>query len=223
MTKTMTPDVIAERIALAIREKVLAPGAALVQEDLARRFNVSRSPVREALRILATEGVVLISPGGTASVRVLETTELEELYDLRLMIEPTIAGAIIEYARPSDIGKLRELALTLQETQDTSSWMRGNFAFHETLYSLANRPHTQSILKNLLTAVQPYSHENIGELGGRAQADEEHVAMIDAIETRDVDTLAGLFSTHLRSARDRVSRAFQQLAGDDSDPLAAFR
>lgn len=222
MTKAMSPDVIAERIALAIRENVLAPGAPLVQEDLARRFNVSRSPIREALRILATDGTVLMSPGGSASVRTLDTADLEELYDLRIMLEPTIAEPITQHARPTDVTKLRERARALANTPSTPEWMRGNFEFHEFIYALANKPHTQSILHNLLTAVQPYSQENIGELGGRSQADKEHLAMVDAIESGDHETLARLFTSHLRSARDRVSEA-RGKHGNEPDPLEIFR
>ncbi|MFT4234469.1 MAG: GntR family transcriptional regulator, partial [Microbacterium sp.] len=134
MSTSMTPEVIADRISLAIREKVLVPGAPLVQEDLARRFNVSRSPVREALRILATAGVVTMSPGGSASVRSLARAEIEELYDLRLMIEPTIAEPIILNATAADADELESLARAMAETKETDEWMRLNFRFLERLY-----------------------------------------------------------------------------------------
>ncbi len=219
MASTMTPEVIATHLAQAIREKVFAPGAALIQEDLAQRFQVSRNPVREALRILATEGLVTMTSGGGAAVRALSPDELDELYDLRIMLEPTIAGPIVDGALGRNIRDLTAMAETMATTADIAVWMRTNFAFHTALYALADRPHTVGILRTLLAAVQPYSFENIELLGGKAQANDEHVQMIDAIRVGDPDRLAALFVTHLQAAKDRVSREHR----DTVDPLTALR
>ncbi|MDT3316214.1 GntR family transcriptional regulator [Microbacterium sp. KSW4-11] len=222
MAASMSPEVIASRIALAIREKVIPPGAALVQEDLARRFDVSRSPVREALRILATEGVVEMTPGGGTFVRTLDRDELDELYDLRIMIEPTIAADIVTHITRAEVDALEKRAEEMASTQEISRWMRANFEFHTRLYDAARRPRTAEILRSLLAAVQPYSHENIDQLGGRGQADEEHREMIAALRNGDDDALAALFRSHLASAKNRVGQA---LGGDEeeSDPLAPLR
>ena len=222
MAASMSPEVIAARIALAIREKVIPPGAALVQEDLARRFDVSRSPVREALRILATEGVVEMTAGGGTFVRALDRDELDELYDLRIMIEPTIAEDIVGHITRSEIDALEKRAQEMEKVEDVSRWMRANFEFHTRLYDAANRPRTAEILRSLLAAVQPYSQENIDQLGGRGQADDEHRAMVAAIRNGDAAALADLFRSHLASAKNRVGQA---LGGDEeeNDPLAPLR
>lgn len=222
MAASVGPEAIAQRIALAIREKVIAPGAPLVQEDLARRFSVSRSPIREALRILATEGVVEMTPGGGARVRTLDRTELDELYDLRILIEPTIARDIVGRISPDQLTSLETLADQMRELSDTDQWMRRNFEFHSQLHLAAGRPQTAEILRGLLSAVQPYSQENIDQLGGRSQADLEHREMIEAIRTRDGDRLAALFVDHLLSAKTRVARALDA-ADREVDPLAALR
>lgn len=221
MVGSMSPEVIADRISLAIREKVLQPGSPLVQEDLARRFNVSRSPVREALRILATTGEVTMTPGGGATVRMLVASDLQELYDLRLMLEPTIAAPVVVGATPGDVARLRTLADGMADETDTTNWMRANVQFHEQLYALAGRPHTEGILRGLLSAVQPYSQENIERLGGRTQADSEHHRMVEAIAAGDADGFAELIRVHLASARDRVSSA--RVDARDDDPLAPLR
>jgi DNA-binding GntR family transcriptional regulator len=222
MVATASPKIIAERIALAIREKVIAPGAPLVQEDLARRFEVSRSPIREALRILATEGVIELAPGGGASVRRLDRAELEELYDLRLMLEPTIAPLVVEHATTAVLTGLDALATEMETFDDVGRWMRSNFEFHSRLYEAADRPRTQDILRGLLSAVQPYSQENIDQLGGRGQADGEHREMIEAIREGDGERLAELFRVHLLSAKTRVAHALVEQEAD-IDPLAPLR
>lgn len=222
MVATIGPEVIAERIALAVREKVIAPGAPLIQEDLARRFAVSRSPVREALRILATEGIVEMLPGGGARVRTLNRAELDELYDLRLLIEPTIAVDIVERIGPDQLAALDALADAMRDDTEIDRWMRRNFEFHVRLHASAGRPRTADLLHGLLAAVQPYSQENIDQLGGRTQADTEHRQMVDAIRARDPERLARLFVDHLQSAKTRVGEALA--AGEpEVDPLAALR
>ena len=223
MAASMSPEVIASRIALAIREKVIPPGAALVQEDLARRFDVSRSPVREALRILATEGVIEMTPGGGASVRTLDRAELDELYELRLMIEPTIAADIVRRITRGELTALEARVQEMEAGEDVGRGMRANFEFHTRLYDAAGRPRTAEILRGLLAAVQPYSQENIDHLGGRGQADEEHRDMLTAIRDGDGDRLAELFRTHLMSAKNRVAHALADIDDEDLDPLAPLR
>lgn len=222
MASAMSPEIIAERIALAIREKVIAPGAPLIQEDLARRFAVSRSPVREALRILATEGLIDMTPGGGASVRRLNHAELNELYDLRILIEPTIAPAIVENITTADLSRMETLVTEMEALSDIGQWMRANVAFHLHLYRAAHLPRTAEILRSLLTAVQPYSQENIEQLGGRAPADSEHREMISAIRNGDAERLSALFRSHLVGAKDRVGQHLLS-PETDSDPLAALR
>ena len=91
----MKTDDVATLLRRAIREGVLAPGEDLVQEEIAGRLGVSRVPLREALRGLAAVGVVQMTHGRGFRVTKLEVQEVEELYNLRLRIEPFIAGDVL--------------------------------------------------------------------------------------------------------------------------------
>lgn len=215
----MPPEAIATLISQAIRERVFAPGAPLIQEDLAKRFNVSRNPVREALRILTTEGLVTMTPGEGATVRPLSVRDLEEIYDLRIMLEPSIAPFIVQGTMRRDIRELTELATAMDEAESVAEWMRSNYEFHTRLYEIADRPHTEPVLRSLLNSVQPYSQENIGNLGGRGQASQEHHDMIAAIDDENSDELARLMRVHLETARDRLARAHRAA----EDPLGPLR
>lgn len=217
----MSPEAIAELIRRAVREKVFAPGMPLVQEDLAQRFGVSRSPVREALRILDSEGLVVIQPGEGSTVRSLSRADLEEIYDLRLALEPSIAAAVIAEARPRDIAALEQLERTMSGAASTEEWMRANFEFHRGMYRVIGRARSEAILDGLLSAVQPYSQENIARLGGRGAADVEHRQMIDAIRSGDHEALADVIRTHLRAARDRLADAYAD--AEKPDPLSMLR
>ncbi|MBS1906178.1 MAG: GntR family transcriptional regulator [Actinobacteria bacterium] len=217
----MSPEAIAELIRRAVREKVFAPGTPLIQEDLAQRFGVSRSPVREALRILSSEGLVVMQPGEGATVRALSRADLEEIYDLRLALEPLIARAVVAEARPRDLAALEKLEASMSAASSTDAWMRANFEFHRHMYAMMGRPRTETILDGLLSAVQPYSQENIEQLGGRQTADEEHRLMIASIRSDDHDELARLLTEHLRAARDRLAHAYEE--SEAPDPLSMLR
>ncbi|KQQ05944.1 MULTISPECIES: GntR family transcriptional regulator [unclassified Rathayibacter] len=204
----MTPDVIADRIAQDIRDCTFPSGAQLVQEEIAKKYGVSRNPVREALRLLEARGLVTIRGGGGATVRVLSEGDLVELYALRTALEPLIAEPVVDGATSRAVLRLRRLTDSMEHETDQRTWMNLNFEFHEALYELADRPRTTEILSSLLSAAQPYSRRNIGELGGRAQADDDHRAMVDAIEARDATGLGDAIRRHLTSAEQRLEDDF---------------
>nr|WP_284234551.1 GntR family transcriptional regulator [Arenivirga flava] len=200
----VTPDVIADRIAQAIRDGEYPSGAGLVQEDLAKRFGVSRNPVREALRLLEARGVVTIRGGEGATVRALSQDDLDEIYALRIAIEPTIAAAVVDGSTKRSIDRLEQQAEAMRRLDDDVEWMRRNFDFHVALYELAERPRTASVLTELLAATQPYSRRNIHQLGGREQADIDHGDMVAALRAGDGDALAACLVRHLEIAVERL-------------------
>ncbi|MFG1922016.1 GntR family transcriptional regulator [Cryptosporangium sp. NPDC048952] len=202
-----SPEEMAEALRRAIREKVIPPGSQLVQEDLARRFEVSRNPVREALRILASEGLIEMTTGGRASVRQLTLEDLRELYDMRIALEPLLAQALVDEARGKDIAALRALAEAIAAAPDTATWLRLNYDFHLRLYGVAGRPHLERVCGNLLALTQPYSQENIEVHGGRGPANDEHLEMVGALQSGDAEALAALFRKHLSTARDHLTAA----------------
>lgn len=200
----MTPDDVARELARAIRERSIAPGTQLVQEDLARRFGVSRNPVREALRLLEGEGLIVMRPGGGGTVRVLSTEDLDEIYLLRTALEPSIAPLVIDGATPRAIARLTALAEQMRATDDVDDWMRLNFDFHEQIHGLTGRPRTVKILSGLLSAGQPYSYENVAHLDGRRQADEEHEQMLAALRTGNAASLGDTLRKHVAGAHQRL-------------------
>lgn len=207
----MTPETIARLLAQAIRENEYPPGSALVQEELARRFKVSRNPVREALRILAADGLVTMVQGSGAKVRIHSRQELDELYDLRLVLEQQIAPYIVGGVTQRAISALRTLIERMQNSTDNSEWMRHNFDFHIAVYQLADRPHTVIMLRGLLSAVQPYSFENIELAGGHGDSDDAHSGMVSALEAGDAEQLSDLFTSHLERTRSRLDSHYKKL------------
>lgn len=201
------PDRIVATLRDEIRRGILAPGTPLPQDELARRFEVSRNPLRESLAVLAGEGLVTLRPGRRAIVTQLTAAEIAELYDLRIAVECTLAAPVVEATAPRDLERMRQAAQYAADAEDGIPWLDANYHFHRVLYALADRPRTQALCEQLLTTSQPYSALNVGALGGRAVADAEHAQMVEAVAARDADALADLIATHLRHARQALLAA----------------
>ncbi len=201
---------IADQLAEDIRSAVYPPGSRLVQHDIAQRFQVSRIPVREALQNLAAQGLVDYNPGGGATVRDRSSREIRELYELRLLLEPSLSRHMLGGVTPRRLRSLQTLADAMDTDVELAAWRELNFDFHCELNGLIERPYTESVLRLLLAAVQPYSLENVGALGGRAQATREHHLMVQALKNQDGDSLAALIRQHLEDAMERVATAHDQ-------------
>src|SRR5579872_4601468 len=120
----MRPDEIVSLLRRAIRERVLEPGQSLNQDDLAKRFGVSRVPLREALRTLVGEGLVVMRPGIGAVVTELDPGELDELLCLRAQLEPPLTAAIVGRAGPPDFAALRQMVAQMAKlaSSDRDAW-----------------------------------------------------------------------------------------------------
>lgn len=217
----MSPDDIAEMLRQAIREGVFNPGDELVQESLASQLGVSRIPLREALRILSGEGLVMLEQGRGASVTELHVSEVEELYDLRLLIEPRLARRIIANCSPSDRAHLQRFVddMATQVESDPTGWSESNYEFHQEMYRLADRPQTLRIVTQLLNLVEPYSRIYVYLLASTDRVQVEHHDMMEAIDSQDVDKLGETIRLHLDGARESLIAAMNESADDGADTI----
>lgn len=191
----------------AIREGVLAPGEDLVQEEIAGRLGVSRVPLREALRGLAAVGVVQMTHGRGFRVTKLESQEIEELYNLRLRIEPFIAADVVANATAPQIEALRDLDQQMRASGDAAAWATINYEFHLSMYEAAGVGHTIRIVRQLLDLVEPYSRIYVHELHNEDRVEHEHGSMMDALDSRDAEDLTQMIRLHLEGARDGLIEA----------------
>jgi DNA-binding GntR family transcriptional regulator len=185
----------------AIRQRLLAPGAPLVQASLASALGVSKIPVREALHSLAAEGLVTFTEEG---VRVASPSpaEVHELWSLRALIEPALAGAIVRNAGPADVRALGELVAAMDAETDGDAWSDLNFVFHLELYRIAALPHYAAVARRVLTLIEPHSRVAVHRLAGRDAAQSEHRELLLAIEARDEERLRATLEVHATRARE---------------------
>ncbi|HSF26967.1 MAG TPA: GntR family transcriptional regulator [Actinomycetes bacterium] len=208
----MRPDEIAVALRRAVRERVISPGQALNQDELARRFGVSRIPLREALRTLVGEGLIIMKPGLGAVVTELQASEVNELYGLRLQLEPPLAPDIIDHVRRRDVDDLEALVTAMQALgpEQSEEWSGLSYRFHRRLYERSERKHTMRLVVQVLNLVEPYNRVHAHVLGSRARMTHEHADTVDALRSGDEARLAELITTGIVSARAELVAAMDQ-------------
>jgi DNA-binding GntR family transcriptional regulator len=219
MSARLRPDQIAASLRRAVRERVLAPGEALNQDELARRYGVSRIPVREALRTLVGEGLIVMQPGLGAVVTQLESAEVNELYGLRLALEPGLAADVVANVRPQDVAQLAETVddMAVLDSAQSAEWSNLNYGFHRRLYELSDRRHVMRLVVQVLNLVEPYARVYAHVLGSRELLQTQRAAMVAALRARDDTRLRDLIVESIEGARAALVESMNSQPAEQTD------
>lgn len=198
---------------------------------LADRFGVSPTPVKTAIARLAAEGLVVQSNRSGAHVSSITEADIDELAEVRAMIEHYAAGHAIERATDDDIDRLEALAHSLltrihdNGDVDYDGFADDDMAFHTTLIDIAGNQHLSRLYASLhVYSVVRRAHFLEHGVRGSAQAPltpyihvhDEHMAIVGALRARDRDGLQRALSTHLEIVRDFAKRVLTSVATPDS-------
>ena len=195
---------IARQLRAAIIEGRLPPGARIRQEALAQRFGTSRIPVREALNLLESEGLVVLVPHSGARVARLEFAELTELYRIREALEPLAIRESTPLLTDVQLTELRELAERVEQSAgEPHEWLECDRAFHVGSYAAAPLPRVLTLIESLWNTTQQYRRAYLGTLDVRQLelVDAEHRLILDALERRDAEEAETLQRSHIRRTR----------------------
>jgi DNA-binding GntR family transcriptional regulator len=201
------------QLIVRFRDRILAgtyaPGAALRQDILASEFGTSKIPVREALVQLQSEGLVDIFPNRGFQVRPLATTELDEIFSLRLQIEPIAVARGVRLATAADhlaarnaLGRLND-ALAAEQFSSSGQLNR---AFHLLLIVPRLQPVAAEILGRLHTLAQRYVQAHLRPEGRVKRAMREHAALLRAWSTGKTKEARVLIHSHIESTRDDLAQ-----------------
>lgn len=195
---------IAEAIRDSLQERILAgefrDGDALVQDVIAEEYAVSRIPVREALRQLEARGLVAVEAHKGAVVTTIPTEQVEELFELRALLECDALERAIPRLTDADIEAARTLLAGLEqsyESQSVGDWGRLNWAFHRRLCAPAARPQTLALLDSINLRLERYVrlHLAITETIGAAQR--EHRELLRLCALREPSSAAAFLRSHI--------------------------
>lgn len=211
-----------EQILAAIRQAILSGelpgGTRLVQADLAAKFGVSNTPVREAMRQLATEGLIQLDSFRGAVVHTPTLDEVREVYEARLLLEPVVMRKTVERITAAEIQQARELQQRMTTVEDVGSWAVLNRQFHGLLMDAARSPRLATIvgwLEDAATAQVALSIK--ADLSRMAHGDDEHAQILDAVEQGDADRVEELVRGHLMATVHAVEAQDGAAPGDSND------
>jgi DNA-binding GntR family transcriptional regulator len=198
---------LSQRVTLDIKNLILsgdlAPGSRIRQEELALRFGTSRIPVREALRYLESEGLVILKANSGAWVAKLHLADCLEVYKIRERIEPLAIGESVQQLQEAQIAKLETLVERMELARDTDEFLRLDREFHIGSYAGADMPELQSLIQRYWNKTQQYRSAFTRLVGpqGRWLMNYEHRLIMEAIKRRDIDGSASILHGHIRRTR----------------------
>ncbi|HEY1919899.1 MAG TPA: GntR family transcriptional regulator [Streptosporangiaceae bacterium] len=189
---------------------IIPAGTRLIQSRLAQRFGVSTGPVRDALRMLADEGFVRFGAGGIAIVHEINGIELEELYEIRKLLEPVAAARAARFASRASILRAGELIAAMDRETDAARWSQYNSCFHRVIEQSGTSQRSAAIMENLrdLCAVH-VSNAITAEPGRGRGANAEHEEILRAIITGDAEAAADAMFRHLDGRQRRMPNVHQ--------------
>ena len=211
------PEQLVDQVRDRILNGTVAPDRPIRQDALAAEMGVSKIPLREALARLEQEGLLASQTNRGFTVRPLTAVEAEEVFALRLKLEPETIALAARHASAAD----HQAACDLLDKLDSLTDLRGdgvgafNRAFHLALLRPAVRPVTFTILERLHVLSERYVRKHLEPLGRNERANEEHREMLQAWLARDERKIAALTVVHIGKTLDDLRL---QLASNDKGP-----
>lgn len=201
---------IGERLAELLRKQILdgdlPAGTEIRQEVLARQYEVSRIPVREALQNLERDGFVMVKPNRRVVVAEVTTGDLNDHYEVRALIEGELARrAATNSSSYEDIREAYLVGEGLLDSGDTAALVRANEIFHRAVWEAAGSTRLYAIANHLWTGIPPYRAFLFPH--GIRSSIQEHLNILEAITADDSDRAQSLMKQHILGAREDVLRA----------------
>ena len=189
----------------------LVPGTQLKEEALCERFDASRTPVRDALKQLAAQGLVELRPRQGAFVVQLTIDRLAAMFETMGYLEAACAALASRRHTAQDLqdlSKAHEACLQAAAAQDAESFYAANALFHECIYKASHNPHMENLTLDLRNRVEAYRREVTFHPGLMSLSIREHEAVLDAIRSMDEHLASLRMRQHLDTLRtDAVSMA----------------
>jgi DNA-binding GntR family transcriptional regulator len=200
---------VARTLRMAIQSGQLRPGQHLVEEELAQQLGVSRVPIREAIRVLEADGLLVTEHGRGASVANPSDTDIEEIYGLRIALESYCLAQVIDFAPEEEITSLQQMVDQMyawQPQDDRVDLLELDLAFHKRLCELAANEkllQTWSSQMAQLRMLLVLSDAYLEDPGGLAHG---HQRIVEAIHNRDVAKARIVLREHFNRSKERILR-----------------
>lgn len=190
-----------EALRKAIVNGDLKDGEPLRQLEIARLFNTSRIPVREALAMLEQQGLVTTVRYKGAVVASLSLSEADEIFDFRAMVESELVRRAVPNLTDEILQQARLHFEQFNASDNPLEWGDLNRRFHWSLYSASQLPYHLWVVDNAMNRIDRYLRAQLVMSGGKDRANEEHRAILEACGKGDADLAATLTADHIAGAK----------------------
>ncbi len=201
---------VQEEITRMILAGEIATGEWLNESAFSQRFGVSRGPVREALRSLQESGLVRQEKNRGVFVRELTVAEADQIYEVREALDELIGKRVAAAASKAQIGKLRELVEKMDQSvrsDDLHRYYLDNLKFHDLLANLSGNAKLMLAYRRLINELHLFRLHGLAQFGGLRTSNEEHHALLKAIETKNPEAAGRLLKAHVVASRRRMHKA----------------
>ncbi len=198
-------DRIRAEIENAIKDGSLLPGDSIDDAELSVQYQVSRTPIREALIQLQAQGMVTSLPRGGMIVAKMDLHQLLALWELLAELEGVAVRLACQRMTSDELQTLlalHEASRQHAETDDVAGWQQSNLEFHDLIYRATRNPYLRMELMRIRTRTGYYRRHAFGALGRIRSSFEQHQVLVDAFRKGDSDAAVSAMLLHMRPAAD---------------------
>jgi DNA-binding GntR family transcriptional regulator len=191
---------VAERLRAQIFAHTLAPGSWLDEQSLAVEFGISRTPMREAIKVLASEGLVTMKPRRGAYVTEVERQDVEQIFAVIAELEGFAAKEVAIKATEDQLNQLDNLHLKLEKAaadRDVERFFEINVRFHELIMEIAGNRWMNGVIADLRKVLKLQRRDSLSRAGRLQNALNEHRNILNALIKRDGDAAKSAMQAHL--------------------------
>ncbi|WP_373213390.1 GntR family transcriptional regulator [Fusobacterium mortiferum] len=190
-----------------IIDGVIKPGERIIETEYSNKFQISRTPIREAIRMLELEGLVESQTTGGVIVKTLTREEISEIYKIRIALESLIIEEIIKKINNQDIKKLEKVLKNTKKTfevKDIEKVFSLFTEFNQILYDIASLPKVTGMINNINLYLKRFRKLSIDNPSRKEEAFEDHVQILEAIKNKELSTAISINRMHLEKSMNFI-------------------
>jgi len=198
---------VADRLRDQIYHHELTPGEPIDEMALCERYGISRTPLREALKVLSSEGLIELIPRRGSFVRSMDIEELNELFPVMAVLEGLCAREAVEKCKPKDLKQLEQMHEKLEDfvkQGNIDAYYEQNFVFHQAVQDLSGNKWLQRVIGDLRKVLRLARHMQLTIPGRLEQSLEEHRQIMQAFTQQDPELADQNMQNHLKQQWDSL-------------------
>ncbi|MCD7866037.1 MAG: GntR family transcriptional regulator [Clostridiales bacterium] len=206
-------DVVFQTLRTAILKGDLKPGERLMELQLASKLGVSRTPIREAIRMLEQEGLAIIIPRKGAEVARMTEKDMEDVLQIRCSLEELAVRLACQNITQMEMQELRVAMEQFREkttTEDIAAIAQADVNFHDVLYKSADNPKLLGLLNNLREQMYRYRVEYLKNPSIYQQLITEHRQLYEAVKMQDAEKAAAYTRMHLENQTESMKKVIRE-------------